>query len=154
AVIAPSAEAGDKKIRVVIIDGQNNHNWKATTPIMKKALEDCGRFVVDVATSPSTPSLAKPGKPKDEKDEKAVAKYKEALAKYEAELPKFLEAQKKAQGAFANWQIDFDKYDVVVSNYNGQPWPAAINNALEERLKEGKIGLVIVHAANNSFVGW
>ena len=28
------AEAGEKKIRVLILDGQNNHSWKATTPIM------------------------------------------------------------------------------------------------------------------------
>jgi type 1 glutamine amidotransferase len=39
-------------LRVLIVDGQNNHNWKATTPILKKALESCGRFVVEVATTP------------------------------------------------------------------------------------------------------
>jgi type 1 glutamine amidotransferase len=145
---------GEKKIRVVIIDGQNNHNWKATTPVMKKALEECGRFTVDVATSPQIPALTKPTKPKDETDEKAVAKYKDALSKYEAALPKFNEELKAAQSAFAKWQIDFDKYDVVVSNYNGGSWPKEINDALDARLKAGKIGLVIVHAANNAFGGW
>jgi type 1 glutamine amidotransferase len=162
------SSAGDKrapgKIRVVIIDGQNNHNWVATTPVMKKELEECGRFSVDVATSPAIPNLQKPQKPqkpKDESDEKAVAKYQKALAgyeaslpKYEAALPKFKEDLKVAQQAFAHWQIDFDNYDVVVSNYNGQPWPKSINDALESRLKAGKIGLVIVHAANNAFGGW
>jgi type 1 glutamine amidotransferase len=49
---------------------------------------------------------------------------------------------------------DLDKYDVIVSNYNGNSWPEAFNKELEERLKAGKIGLVIVHAANNSFGGW
>ena len=39
------------KIRVIIIDGQNNHNWRATTPIMKKALEDCGKFTVAVSSN-------------------------------------------------------------------------------------------------------
>ena len=43
----------DGKIKVLIIDGQNNHNWKATTPHLKKVLEDSGRFTVDVATSPA-----------------------------------------------------------------------------------------------------
>ena len=148
------SEAGDKKIRVVLIDGQNNHNWRATTPVMKKALEDSGRFTVDVATSPLVPSLPKPNKPKDETDAKAVAKYKEALAKYEAALPAFSAQLKTAQAEFAKWQIDFNKYDVVLSNYNGQPWPKQINADLEERLKAGKIALVIVHAANNSFGGW
>ena len=41
----PALAADDaKKIRVVIIDGQNNHNWRATTPLLKKVLEDSGRF--------------------------------------------------------------------------------------------------------------
>ena len=26
-------------IRVLLIDGQNNHNWKATTPVMVDALQ-------------------------------------------------------------------------------------------------------------------
>lgn len=154
ALTANTVTAGDKKIRVVIIDGQNNHQWQQTTPVMKKALEESGRFTVDVATSPSIPALAKPNKPKNESDEKAVEKYKADLAKYEAALPKFNEQLKTAQEAFKNWQIDFDKYDVIVSNYNGQSWPKQINADLEERLKAGRIGLVIVHAANNSFGGW
>jgi len=145
---------GKDKIRVVIIDGQNNHDWKSTTPIMKKALEECGRFTVDVSTSPQVPNLNKPNKPKDDKDEKAQEKYKADLAKYEAALPEFKEKQKTAQDAFKNWQIDLSKYDVVLSNYNGQMWPKQISDGLEERLKAGKIGLVIVHAANNSFGGW
>lgn len=157
--MATAASAGGQKIRVVLIDGQNNHSWKLTTPIMKKALEDTNRFSVDVATSPLVPVLSKPNKPKDDKDEKAVAKYKEALAKYEAELPKFNMELKAALAEYQKWTIDFDKYDVVVSNFNNnnpntKTWPAAINNALEERLKAGKIGLVIVHAANNAFGSW
>jgi type 1 glutamine amidotransferase len=142
------------KVRVVIIDGQNNHDWRATTPVMKKALQDSGRFTVDVETSPPIPSLPKPNKPKDEKDEKAMAKYAEALAQYEAALPRFKAQLAAAQEAFARWRIDFDQYDVVLSNYNGQSWPKEINDALEQRLREGKIGLVIVHAANNAFGGW
>jgi type 1 glutamine amidotransferase len=141
-------------IRVVLIDGQNNHAWRATTPLLKRHLEACKRFTVDVATSPQIPSLHKPNKPKNENNEQAMANYRAALEKYEAALPKFKKDLQAAQEAFANWRIDFGKYDVVVSNYNGQPWPKAINDALEERLREGKIGLVIVHAANNSFGGW
>jgi uncharacterized protein len=40
------------KLRALIIDGQNNHDWKSTTPLLKSALESSGRFTVDVATSP------------------------------------------------------------------------------------------------------
>jgi uncharacterized protein len=39
-------------IKALILDGQNNHDWKRTTPELKKILEDCGLFAVDVATSP------------------------------------------------------------------------------------------------------
>jgi uncharacterized protein len=40
------------KLPVLIIDGQNNHNWKSTTPVLKNALEKCGRFTVEVSTAP------------------------------------------------------------------------------------------------------
>ncbi|MDR1382926.1 MAG: ThuA domain-containing protein [Planctomycetaceae bacterium] len=42
----------EQKLRAVIIDGQNNHDWKGTSPILKAALERSGRFDVDVITSP------------------------------------------------------------------------------------------------------
>ena len=51
-IAALSVNAADDKIKVLIIDGQNNHNWKQTTPVLKKIFEDTGRFTVDVATSP------------------------------------------------------------------------------------------------------
>src|SRR5689334_7364722 len=38
------------KIKVIIIDGQNNHDWRETTPVVKKTLEDCGRFTVAVSS--------------------------------------------------------------------------------------------------------
>jgi hypothetical protein len=113
-------KADGKKVRVVIIDGQNNHDWRSTTPFMKKVLAECGRFTVDVSTNLH---------PNDKRG-----------------LPKGWEA--------VPFPPDLTKYDVVLSNYNGASWPKEFNDVLEERLKEGKIGLVIVHAANNSFGGW
>ena len=41
----------------------------------------------------------------------------------------------------------------IASNYNGLPWSKELNADLENLLKEGRIALVIVHAANNSFTG-
>ena len=49
-----------EKINVLIVDGQNNHNWKATTPVMVKALKAAGCFQVDVATSPKDLSKFRP----------------------------------------------------------------------------------------------
>ena len=40
-------------ISVLIIDGQNNHKWQETTPLIAQTLEGCGRFRVTVATSPA-----------------------------------------------------------------------------------------------------
>lgn len=45
-------------LKALIVDGQNNHDWKSTTPLLKKALEDCGLFTVDVATSPGGSDLS------------------------------------------------------------------------------------------------
>jgi uncharacterized protein len=39
-------------MKVLILDGQNNHDWKSTTPVLKRILEGTGLFTVDVATSP------------------------------------------------------------------------------------------------------
>lgn len=111
---AASAGAADDKIKVLIIDGQNNHNWQQTTPVLKKIFEDTGRFTVDVATSPP------PGK-------------KEEMAKF---------------------RPDLSKYQVVVSNYNGERWCLDLNADLDILLSEAKIGFVVVHAANNAFGGW
>jgi type 1 glutamine amidotransferase len=53
---AAAAEStnGGETLRALIVDGQNNHDWKVTTPILRRILESSGRFAVDVATSPPT----------------------------------------------------------------------------------------------------
>lgn len=101
-------------LKLLIIDGQNNHDWKATTPVLKSALEKTGRFTVDVATTP-------PG-----------GQAKEAWGKFR---PKFAD------------------YQAVLSNYNGELWPAPVQKDLENYVAGGG-GLVIVHAANNAFPEW
>jgi type 1 glutamine amidotransferase len=40
------------QLRVLLLSGQNNHDWRQTTPIIRGALEKCGRFVVDVTEHP------------------------------------------------------------------------------------------------------
>jgi uncharacterized protein len=46
----PDAIAADK-LHVLIIDGQNNHEWQKTTPLLVQALKESDRFVADVATT-------------------------------------------------------------------------------------------------------
>jgi type 1 glutamine amidotransferase len=47
-----SAPAVDK-LNALIVDGQNNHKWRITTPILQAAMESSGRFAVSIATSPA-----------------------------------------------------------------------------------------------------
>jgi hypothetical protein len=117
ATFAVARDTPEPVIRIVIIDGQNNHNWRATTPVLKKHLESCKRFTVDVS------SQLRPG-------------------------------DKPGSVKTVPFPPDLSKYDVVLSNYNGASWPKEFEKDLDKRLSDGKIALVIVHAANNSFPGW
>ncbi len=51
--MAAAAAYARQPIRVLIVDGVNNHDWGSTTAATKATLEATGRFDVDVATSPS-----------------------------------------------------------------------------------------------------
>ena len=42
------APAAPPKIQALIITGQNGHDWRGTTPLLRKALEDTGKFEVRV----------------------------------------------------------------------------------------------------------
>jgi len=46
-LFAASAIAATDSIRVLLLDGQSGgpyHSWQLTTPVLKKELEDAGRF--------------------------------------------------------------------------------------------------------------
>jgi Txe/YoeB family toxin of Txe-Axe toxin-antitoxin module len=49
---ATNQEQPREKLQVLLISGQNNHDWKRTTPLMKDILEDSGRFEVTVSMTP------------------------------------------------------------------------------------------------------
>lgn len=106
----PTAGAGEP-LKTLLIDGQNNHKWQQTTPLIKATLESSGLFEVDVATSPA--------KGED----------------------------------MSQFKPDFGQYDLVVSNYNGQPWPEPTQKAFVKFVRQGG-GFVCVHAADNSFPDW
>ncbi|WP_337041683.1 ThuA domain-containing protein [Emticicia sp. 17c] len=103
---------GQKKINVLIIDGQNNHkNWPQTTQLMKGYLEETGLFKVSVATTPPQ------------------------------------------GGDMEAFKPDFSAYKVVLSNYNGDSWSKATQDAFEKFVRNGG-GFVVVHAADNAFPEW
>jgi type 1 glutamine amidotransferase len=43
---------------VLIVDGQNNHDWRRTTPLLRQILEASGRFSVEVVTAPRRGNMA------------------------------------------------------------------------------------------------
>jgi type 1 glutamine amidotransferase len=76
AFVCPAA--AQDKIPVLLLDGQNNHKWQETTPVLKEALLATGRFTVDVLTSPAAKA------PKEEWD-----KFKPDFTKYKAVLSNY-----------------------------------------------------------------
>jgi uncharacterized protein len=52
-ILMMEALAAAPKVRVLIVDGQNNHKWRETSPALVEIIgRDPKRFSVDVATSP------------------------------------------------------------------------------------------------------
>jgi type 1 glutamine amidotransferase len=137
AAVLACAAALAQEIPVLIVDGQNNHNYKAMTPFMKAQLEKTGLFKVDVSTTPPRPS-GPPKKGVEETDEQKRKREEEKAA---------------LKTAWDAWRPDFSKYKVVVSNYNGEPWPAEVRKSFEAFVAGGG-GFHAVHAANNAFPEW
>ncbi|MDH5603863.1 MAG: ThuA domain-containing protein, partial [Cyclobacteriaceae bacterium] len=101
-----------QKWKVLLIDGQNNHdNWPKTSKLMIGYLEETGLFEVERATTPAKGEL------------------------------------------MDSFHPDFSKYDLVLSNYNGDPWPLTTRDSFEAWLKKGG-AFVVVHAADNAFPEW
>ena len=129
-----SAEA---KIKVLIVDGQNNHEvWPKSTIMMKQYLEETGLFSVDIKRTKFT--------------------WKGEREKAYLPLAGVGETQDlKEPQADPDFILSFKKYDVVVSNFGWKAadWPEATQKALEKFMKAGG-GFVSVHAADNSFPTW
>lgn len=136
------------KLKALIVDGQNNHSWQTTTPVLKWILEDTGRFTVDVSTTPSSGPAA-PRLPKGAKPEQK-AQHQAAMAKWKEEKAAFDETK---AGLWKQWRPKFTDYAVIVSNYNGEDWPERVRKEFVDYIRGGG-GLVIFHAANNAFPNW
>src|SRR5262245_64914927 len=54
AIAAGNVVPAQSRINVLLVTGQSNryHNWEVSSPIVKRLLEDSGRFDVTVATAP------------------------------------------------------------------------------------------------------
>lgn len=95
----------------LIVTGQNNHNWKASSRVLKQLLDQTGLFSTEIIETPA------------------------------------------AGKDMSSFMPDFQKYDVVVMDYNGDSWSDKTKSSFEEYVKSGG-GLVIYHAADNAFPEW
>ncbi len=133
-LIAVTASASAADLKALIIDGQNNHGvWPKSTFMMKSYLEQTGLFTVDFARTKFTMNGGK-----------LVEEYA---------IPGFKTEAKRSSDP--DFKPEFSKYDVVISNFGhgAMPWPKETQESFVKYVKDGG-GLVVVHAADNSFGDW
>ncbi|NNE76998.1 MAG: ThuA domain-containing protein [Pricia sp.] len=127
----------DGTIKTLIVDGQNNHvQWPKITFMLKEEMEKTGLFSVDVARSAFTWNG------------------EEFLEEFAIEgMPNTQVLEKPKPDP--NYSPDFAAYDLVVCNFgwNAAPWPEATKRNFEKFIENGG-GLVVFHAADNSFPNW
>jgi uncharacterized protein len=134
--MAKTTPAG-KIIRTLIVDGQNNHvQWPKITYMMKQYLEETGKFSVDVRRTHYTWN-----------GDDLIPQFPINGVSNTVALPK--------SRADSSYLIDFTPYDLVICNFgwNAAPWPAETQANFEQFIKKGG-GLVVIHAADNSFPQW
>ena len=136
-------------LKALIIDGENNHGvWPKTTIMMKTYLEETGMFSVDVKRTAYTwqgPHFDKSIGLEDITD---------LLDQYPLENHPVTTSVEEPQ-ADPNFSPDFESYDVVISNmgWKASTWPAQTKKNFENYMKQGG-GMVVIHAANNSWGDW
>jgi type 1 glutamine amidotransferase len=133
----PTVAQSPEPIPVLIVDGQNNHGmWPKTTMMIKRYLEETRLFRVDIAR----PKYTWQGEEWLEKFPIGDGVKREPLKEPKMD-PEFRPV--------------FSNYKVVVSNlgFGAAEWPEETQSDFEKFVFNGG-GLVIVHAANNSFGEW
>ena len=99
-------------IKVLIVDGQNNHDWKATTPMLRQILEETKLFAVDVATAPAKGGDMGAFKPE-------FSKYKVIVSNYNGER-----WSKETEAAFVKFvQAGGGFVPVHAANNSFPDWP-------------------------------
>lgn len=131
------SDTDQEKIKVLIVDGQNNHgDWPKITAMMKSYLTESGRFDVDVQRS------------------RYLWRGEKWLEDYSLDDGKKYESFDKPKSD-PTFKPNFKDYQVVISNFGfgAAPWPEETQKAFTEFIKSGG-GFVSIHAADNSFPAW
>ena len=105
------ALARTKRMKALIISGQNNHNWPVSHRALRLILTQSDLFEVDTLLTPAK------------------------------------------GGDMSKFNPEFENYDVVVLDYNGDRWSQSTDEAFLRYVKRGG-GVVVYHAADNAFADW
>lgn len=108
---------GATPLRVMILDGESGgtyHNWRVTTQVLKKELDEVGLFAVDIVTAPTAGGDFSSFRPDWGKYNVIVFNYDAPTERWPAELKTSFESYMKngggmvsvhaADNAFAGWQ--------------------------------------------------
>ena len=127
-------------LKVLIIDGQNNHDiWPKTTMMMQDYLEQTGLFEVDIERSAFTWNGVGVDQNADgEEDDDWFEKFplRDGKTYVRIDTPKHDK----------NFNPDFSNYDVVVSNFGwlAKPWPKSTQRAFEKFVRKVILDLLFV----------
>ncbi|MEP1488452.1 MAG: ThuA domain-containing protein [Algibacter sp.] len=142
-------QSNKPKLKVLILDGENNHGiWPKTTFMMKSYLEETDLFEVDINRKLFTwigPHY---------NEVEGVSDINELLTMYP--LNDGIERKAVKETKYdPNYNPDFNKYDLVINNlgWKSSKWPEATKANFENYIKNGG-GMVLVHAANNAWGQW
>lgn len=142
------AQEQDGKLKALIIDGESNHGvWPMTSMMMKDYLEQTGLFTVDVART----RYAWCGPHYDKSI--GLEDITDLLSMYPFEGVSTEPVEKPQPDP--DYAPNFEDYDVLINNFGWQAstWPAKTKEALEAYMQNGG-GMVVIHAANNSWGDW
>ena len=134
-------------LKVLILDGQNNHYvWPKTTMMMKDYLQQTGLFTVDIHRIDSVWLGRKYNEARPEPYTSFIENYPLGDAAHGISS----EPIKTSEFTF-----DFSRYAIVLSNLgeNTPLWPKKTRTNFENYMANGG-GLVVVHAANNAWGEW
>lgn len=119
------AKTPNGKIRVLIVDGFSNHDWRQTTTLLRGILDQAGGFEVSVSTMPAMGSVG-------------WAKWRPDFAAYDVVI-------QTCNDNGGNGELAGVK--------ELPEWPQAVKKAFVEYVRNGG-GVYIYHSAENAFEGW
>lgn len=122
-VWASQTDAADT-IRVLIVDGFSNHDWRRNTAMIREILEATKLFEVRVSTAPN------------KSQDSGWGQWRPAFADYDVVIQTCNDLPGGSNGPTP-----------------GPAWPEAVQDAFEKYVAGGG-GVLIYHAGNNAFANW